>query len=606
VKTSENEAIPGIDFALWTDLPENGGNYLGTSMTNEAGLFETTVSVPTAQEKIVAIGYMSTLVLPINNATHTASYSFGGSAAVKGSSDIIKAAGGIFTFLTPFSNGSGLPSGPLFSHDTITADFMTRVNNALPERANVPVTHPEYLNLSNQMNLKLTVGADVWVTFVHEGADYSNALGYYSYPTNNPPTSASAISGMKIIFPNTSYSGSGGGLRSGDKISLGHFPANTTVSWFLVSDGFAGHKVSESATRFYSNTAFNPESATLKLHCVQLWDGQTSKLLFAFEDMNRTAGSGSDHDFNDAVFYATVSPPAAVDHDNVPDIAPPVNNDHDNDGVPDDIDEFDNDPTKAFHNYTPALGSYGTLAFEDQWPAKGDYDFNDLVIDYNFDQITNAAGNVVQIIGDFKLRAIGANYANGFGIELPFTQDKVASITGSTNPVLERDASRAVVKLFNSAFDIIPQVNQQFINTRPEDPYHQPVTMTLTINLSSPQNRANFNYQAPFNPFLIKQGVRSNEIHLADYPGTSKMDTALFGQFNDTTNIGQNRYFKTATNLPWAINVPVSWAYPVERKQITRTHLAFRNWAESNGNSYQDWYLDKPDYREPANIYQIP
>ncbi len=27
----------------------------------------------------------------------------------------------------------------------------------------------------------------------------------------------------------------------------------------------------------------------------------------------------------------------------------------------------------------------GTLAYEDLWPGKGDYDFNDLVVDYDFD-----------------------------------------------------------------------------------------------------------------------------------------------------------------------------------------------------------------------------
>jgi hypothetical protein len=32
---------------------------------------------------------------------------------------------------------------------------------------------------------------------------------------------------------------------------------------------------------------------------------------------------------------------------------------------------------------------YGTLAYEDLWPSKGDYDFNDLVVDYDFNIVKN-------------------------------------------------------------------------------------------------------------------------------------------------------------------------------------------------------------------------
>ena len=38
------------------------------------------------------------------------------------------------------------------------------------------------------------------------------------------------------------------------------------------------------------------------------------------------------------------------------------------------------DKNKSFNSFFPVQGKTGTLAFEDLWPAKGDYDFNDLVI----------------------------------------------------------------------------------------------------------------------------------------------------------------------------------------------------------------------------------
>ncbi len=57
--------------------------------------------------------------------------------------------------------------------------------------------------------------------------------------------------------------------------------------------------------------------------------------------------------------------------------------DADGDGVPNDEDDYPNDGDRAFDNYYPANGP-GTLAYEDLWPGKGDYDFNDLVLDYRF------------------------------------------------------------------------------------------------------------------------------------------------------------------------------------------------------------------------------
>ena len=72
-------------------------------------------------------------------------------------------------------------------------------------------------------------------------------------------------------------------------------------------------------------------------------------------------------------------------------------------------------------DYAPAQGQFGTLAFEDLWPSQGDYDLNDLVVDYNFAEMRNASNNVVRIEATFILRAMGAGLRNGFGIEIPIS-----------------------------------------------------------------------------------------------------------------------------------------------------------------------------------------
>nr|NQU89221.1 LruC domain-containing protein [Bacteroidota bacterium] len=140
--------------------------------------------------------------------------------------------------------------------------------------------------------------------------------------------------------------------------------------------------------------------------------------------------------------------------------------DSDLDGVPDDEDDYPFDPLRAFDNYFPAEG-YGSLAFEDLYPGKGDYDFNDLVVDYRFQTVTNAGNDVVEIFGDFPVKASGASFDNGFGFSLPdanplattgmiitgqnITRNYITLLPGG----LEAAQSLPTVIVFDNLFDIL-------------------------------------------------------------------------------------------------------------------------------------------------------
>lgn len=62
----------------------------------------------------------------------------------------------------------------------------------------------------------------------------------------------------------------------------------------------------------------------------------------------------------------------------------PVQTDADNDGVPDALDAYPTDGERAFNSFYPNEVDFATYAFEDLWPAYGDYDFNDLVVNFNY------------------------------------------------------------------------------------------------------------------------------------------------------------------------------------------------------------------------------
>ena len=115
-------------------------------------------------------------------------------------------------------NSQGVPDYLVTPGDNIDSGLMERINNSLPESVKLPDSHPEYILSSSQGNIVLQEEAEVWVTYITEGAGYLNVLGFYTYDKDNPPASAADIdSSMTIIFPNVSNSGSGGGLNAGDR-----------------------------------------------------------------------------------------------------------------------------------------------------------------------------------------------------------------------------------------------------------------------------------------------------------------------------------------------------------------------------------------------------
>ncbi len=105
--------------------------------------------------------------------------------------------------------------------------------------------------------------------------------------------------------------------------------------------------------------------------------------------------------------------------------------DADNDGVIDSNDDYPNDPNRAYNNYYPSPGSYNTLAYEDLWPAQGDFDFNDLVIDYNINEVKNANNEIVDVKFSLIVEAVGGTFENGFGVQFDnLLPSNVAAVTG--------------------------------------------------------------------------------------------------------------------------------------------------------------------------------
>jgi len=291
--------------------------------------------------------------------------------------------------------------------------------------------------------------------------------------------------------------------------------------------------------------------------------------------------------------------------------------DQDCDGCTDDVDDYPNDPTRCFNNPFPATGN-GTLAFEDLWPSMGDYDFNDVVVDYHFNTVTNSSNKVVEIFGKFILKASGAIFHNGFGFQIPTNgvDPTTMTVTGchlNHNIVtldshgLESGQSKPTIMVFDDFFDLMPWAGGGGgVNSDPNAPYVTPDTILIHITFSSPLYLMSQINIENFNPFIITNQRRGYEVHLPDYPPTDLADQSVLGTFEDRSNPSTGKYYLTENNLPWAINIYENFAYPKATIDIINAYNHFVEWATSGGVVYPDWYMDKPGYRNNSNIYMHP
>lgn len=98
-----------------------------------------------------------------------------------------------------------------------------------------------------------------------------------------------------------------------------------------------------------------------------------------------------------------------------------LNNNHpdkDKDGIEDSKDERPDDPKVSTKVRYPSSGVY-TLAFEDSFPAIGDADYNDYVIQFYNEEYLNSKGQIIEIRGVYQHVAEGSSAIHTLNLRLP-------------------------------------------------------------------------------------------------------------------------------------------------------------------------------------------
>jgi hypothetical protein len=219
-------------------------------------------------------------------------------------------------------------------------------------------------------------------------------------------------------------------------------------------------------------------------------------------------------------------------------------NDTDKDGVPDDTDQFPDDPALI-----AAVNNEYTIAFEDLYPNQGDADFNDLVVKFGITEYINPENKISKINIKSKVLAAGAGYKNQFWI----------SVLGKDYQLIS-DPHEDTMNAWNS------KKNDTFFDA----PVH-----SLNIVYENPVSRTDI-APMPYDPYLKANGNEKNQVHLPF------VTTKFVGKKLDTSK------------FPWAVLVPDEWLWPYEKTEIFKAYPDFKKWYESGGIENRDWFL-KPN-----------
>ena len=425
---------------------------------------------------------------------------------------------------------------------------------------------PEFFAPGTSSEVTITKPTKIYLTYIFSSAAWQSAVGYFVYPKDQKPTDPTKIQRILAYPCVTGVTDAKGGLYGGDRVQLKYwdgnkfldeFPAGVTIGWWMEGMGFNNGNITTNIKNSrFSLPALNSDGFQ---RTVALLDKESSQIVaIGFED-------NIDLHYNDATFYLEIEEKDAIDTDipNIPDVGNP--------------------PGKE-ENYTT---TFGTLTFEDLWPELGDYDMNDVMIDYNckvYKQIIS--DKIYKIVDEFTPRHNGGTLKSGFGYQfsnLSPSDIKSVKIEGGgqsrymEGQMLEPGQTHPTILLFDEISGLIGK------------------KITVTIEL----NDVAAALTPPYNPFIFVESDkgRGREVHLPlNFLPTDKADFSLFGTGIDGTKPEDQIYYVgiryARPQFPFALNFVGyrDFPIPVEKQRIDEAYPDFKTWVMSGGKEKKEWY----------------
>lgn len=313
--------------------------------------------------------------------------------------------------------------------------------------------------------------------------------------------------------------------------------------------------------------------------------------------------------------------------------------DSDGDGVLDSIDDYPNDPNKATKLKFPTTG-VNTIAFEDLFPTAGDADLNDTVVVYYIEEDLNAAGQIVEIRGNYQYMAHGSGFRHSLYLRLPSTVNVTyssevrngngvllanAAMTKSTTEATGINSFTPTVTDLQDGLRILGNTDTTIggaWNSRTTDTTYVNGHMAkIKVTFTTPVARSVIGL-APYDTFIRLESRAVN----ASYPAAAPRSVTTAGSFQvyevhrpglykytsqvtvdgDLREIGEDIYIDK-NNFPFGLVVPGLWKWPRESRDLRNPaqtgYPRFANWNATLGVQDANWYADAAASTTTNNYY---
>lgn len=621
-----------INFKVYDVNPLDSANKdkqpIFAGCTDNKGSFSNEIEMPASVSKIYlcsnALGVPSNIELTVTNGVASYNKTFVTSRNIAHSESCVNIGSSLYSVYGEtnlyclynqynhsywYDDDNWVPSNTkvagLYSvlNDAQLGDFYTRVDKALrwneKTQRHGKIDNSAHITTTEHVNttiaLKTVAGekvdnAHVDLVFLDANGSYQNAMAYYYYPSDMNPNEITAnyIKNLPkfFVFPRSTQ-----GPMPSVKIKarlqffgrdysyekgVDDFPAGYTIGYMLVPDLYnydtypwttrSGYYTNNEYLStinykiyynvYYDKAIYSNQVANKNQNpgCITWTDETTKRVVIGFEDQaykkKDNSGRIGDNSYEDILFYVDADPIAAIydpERPTIPDTKPVVED--------------------------QTFTREGTYAFEDIWPNGGDYDMNDVVVEWK--TVTTTNDNKVKKIEDtFKVvqKPGAATKKNAFGFVI---NDNYGGTVTSNAPQLTKEENNQYI-LFENALNEIGK-SYTFTRTFAEGAYP-----TFTGN------------ERNYNIFIVpdyEKGQKGRiEVHLPKVTATD-WASSKFGS-------GENAFYVNAEGkYPFAIYLDgiVNFEQVSERVKIgsANEYPHFNNWVESLGQKYADWYLSK-------------
>lgn len=401
---------------------------------------------------------------------------------------------------------------------------------------------------------------------------WNSSLGYYYYRKDQPIKSLSEVD-IYTVFPNTQMTWNNGnyesnprGVKAGTAVQLKYFdaehpegtnfPAGYNIGFVLACNAwstyFTGFNSYKEAINYFSCSTkglSNKGANGVDVHTAMFKDSNKN-IAIAFEDFK------DDDNFTDVIFALKANPEIT----NVPDVDKDLNT---------------------------TVEKSGIYAFEDLWPKAGDYDMNDVLVQYTYQKTFNVYNEILKEAFIFKplVSTSQAVYNNGLAFRIKdagsvVTEDAVKSNSSEEfTPATLKHESGNVILLTEG------------VKTSPTAQYK------VSVNYQKGQKLK----ETAIDAFIYRPSTDNTrlEVHCPMERPTDQVNVSLFGQEDDRSEPDKGIYYVSDKNnvYPFAFylsNATEKDIAPLidpnnEKTPISDLYPKFIDWAKNNGTN-TDWY----------------